>query len=616
MIDRMPGERLDEATLDHGASTASGLTPPGERRLVLVVLAGSGLCEVELGHKDQYEVGRTRSADVFVDDPSVSRNHAVVIPAKDHVIVRDRGSTNRTFVDNELVGRDGTEVRPGQVIRFGSVAAHLHLTRARQQTGRVVLADEFDRRVADEEERCLRSGRPIALIAAEVPARHGATLDALRSVIAQSLRPSDLLTFRGRGRIDAMIVDCQSREDAVAVAERIREALAKQDVVGKLGVALFPGDAASSENLRLAAEVALGAAADNSVGVAGTAARTLRIGSHDVLIASPEMMRVFGLVERLAAAPLSVLVHGETGCGKELVAEALHYMGPRASGPLVKVNCAAVPHDLLESELFGHERGAFSGATTAKPGMFETAHEGTMFLDEIAEMSPGLQAKLLRVLEDRRVRRVGAVTDRVVDVRVIAATHQDLLGAAEEGRFRADLFYRLSAAVIEVPPLRERTSEILPLAEQFAADMARMLVRPPLTITSSAAQQLLRHAWPGNVRELRNVIGRTVALCEGDEIRAEHLALATPTPRARTEPPIAAGPRPRPHTEQMAVATPYVLRDPDEVERRRIGEALDACGGNQTKAAELLQMPRRTLVYKLTALGIRTPRGRSPRTKT
>jgi DNA-binding NtrC family response regulator len=605
----MPGDGVEEPTrvpeLDTGG-TPQGTTPPGERRLVLVVLAGTGLREVELGHKERYEVGRSRSADVFIDDPSVSRTHAAIIARRDRVIVIDLGSTNGTWVNDRPALAEGTEARPGEVIRFGHVSAHLHSVRVRQQAGRAVLAEEFDRRIGDEEERCLRSGRAIALVAMELPTRRGGTLDALRSAVAHCLRPSDLLTLRGTGRIDALLVDCGSRQNAVAVADRIRATLAERDVHARLGVALFPGDAAAAENLSLAAEVALRAAPEHKVGVAGAAVRTLTIGAHQVLISSPEMLRVFGLVERLAAAPLSVLITGETGCGKELIAEALHHLGPRATGPIVKINCAAIPATLLESELFGHEKGAFSGATTAKPGVFETAHGGTLFLDEIAEMAPDLQAKLLRVLEDHRFRRVGAVADRTADVRVIAATHQDLQVASEQGRFRLDLYYRLTAAVIAVPPLRDRPSEILPLAERFAADMAVAMGRQAPAIAAAAAEALLRHPWPGNVRELRNAMGRAVALCEGEELRVEHLALSA----RKSQAPAPADPLPA-VPAAVASARPAEPRvSHQDRERAAIIAALEECGGNQTKAAARLGMPRRTLVYKLTSLGIREPRKR------
>ena len=302
------------------------------------------------------------------------------------------------------------------------------------------------------------------------------------------------------------------------------------------------------------------------------------------IVADPAMRNLFELARRIALGSINVLISGESGSGKELLAEAVHASSPRASGPLVKMNCAAIADTLFESELFGHERGAFTGAVAAKPGLLESAHKGTVFLDEIGELSPAAQSKLLRVIEDRRVQRVGAIEPRVIDVRFVAATHRDLEAAVAAGEFREDLYYRIAGVVLEVPPLRERPSEITALARGFADLAALALGRPAPDLTPEAIAALHAHDWPGNVRELRNAIDRAVLLATGPIGPGD--LFSDKRPRAAPEPATA---------------------EPDD-ERARIIAALEQCAGNQTRAAELLGMPRRTLVKRLVEYKIPRPK--------
>jgi two-component system, NtrC family, response regulator AtoC len=269
----------------------------------------------------------------------------------------------------------------------------------------------------------------------------------------------------------------------------------------------------------------------------------------DALIGqSPHMMRLRGTVQQLLhaeerlrddAAP-AVLVQGETGTGKELVARALHFNGPRRSHPFVELNCAALPEQLLESELFGHERGAFTDARERKLGLVETAEGGTLFLDEIGDMAPGLQAKLLKLLEERRMRRVGGVREQRVNVRVVAASHRDLAALVDAGQFRADLYFRLRVVQLDVPPLRDRGEDILLLARHFVAGHAARYGRPLPRLSQAAEALLMRHSWPGNVRELRNALEQAVLLGDGPVIDAEALALRSAAPtRAAPHAPLA-----------------------------------------------------------------------------
>jgi two-component system, NtrC family, response regulator AtoC len=320
---------------------------------------------------------------------------------------------------------------------------------------------------------------------------------------------------------------------------------------------------------------------------------------------SPPMRQVSALVESIAAGRIAALIVGETGVGKELVAETIHRRSPRAARPLVRLNCAAVAESLLESEWFGHERGAFTGALEAKPGLLETAEGGTVLLDEVGEMPMALQAKLLRVLEDRAVMRVGGVKPRRIDVRFLAATHRDLEADIARGAFRPDLYFRLNGVTIRVPPLRERPEEIAPLARTFAAEASDALAHAaPPSIDPEAMAWLESHAWPGNVRELRNIIERAVLLAgSASAITTAHLPAALrPAARPERVPADAS-----PDAPQDRLSLREAIAD---VEKQRVLEALAQAGGNQKRAAEILGIARGTLVARLEAFGIARPRKR------
>ena len=326
-----------------------------------------------------------------------------------------------------------------------------------------------------------------------------------------------------------------------------------------------------------------------------------------IVIADPAMRRIFELVDRVATSPISVLVLGETGVGKEVIAEAIHRRSPRSARPLVKLNCGALTTTLLESELFGHERGAFPDAHRTKPGLFETADHGTVFLDEVGELPPETQVKLLRVLEDRRVQRVGGLAPRTVNVRFIAATNRDLAAEAESGRFRRDLYYRINGVTITVPALRERPADIRDLAVRFAELSARAAGLGGAPVISEPVFHALHgYAWPGNVRELRNVIERAVLLSGGSAIGVQHLAPdVTAAGHAR---PSMVRHEPTAEGGSAMDRRETLQREIREIDRKRIVEALERCAGNQTRAAELLGMPRRTLVAKLREYDIPRPR--------
>lgn len=304
---------------------------------------------------------------------------------------------------------------------------------------------------------------------------------------------------------------------------------------------------------------------------------------------SETLQKALARLDRAAKSGTStVLIRGETGSGKELMARYLHDKSARAAGPFIELNCSAIPEQLLESELYGHERGAFTDAKRFKKGLFELADGGTLLLDEIGEMAPQLQAKLLRVLETRTFRRVGGSADITVDVRVVAATHRDLPKMVSEGRFREDLYFRLNVVPVEIPALRERTSDVITLAEHFVARFCRELGRTAVRIHPGALALMQSYAWPGNVRELKNVIERVVLLEAEDEILPEHLPSEMTRGTALSA--AAVGSQPFP----VGVVRPLA-----DIEKMAIEHALAACDGNKTRAAGLLQISRQTLRTKL-----------------
>jgi two-component system, NtrC family, response regulator AtoC len=314
--------------------------------------------------------------------------------------------------------------------------------------------------------------------------------------------------------------------------------------------------------------------------------------------ASP-MRALRGLAEQVAASNISVLILGETGAGKEVLARSLHARSPRAGGTFLALNCAALPESLLESELFGHEKGAFTGAAALKVGLLESAHGGTVFLDEIGELPATIQVKLLRVLAEHAILRIGAVRPRAIDVRFLAATNRDLDEDVRAGRFREDLYFRLNGVTLAVPPLRERTDEIEALARRFVEEACARDGRCPVpTFAPEAIERLRTYRWPGNVRELRNVVDRAVLVCRGSVIGIADLPVerggAAPERRMATPPPSTTG-------GELHI-------DIQALERQRILEALERCAGNQKLAAKQLGISRNTLGTRMDAFGFRRPR--------
>jgi DNA-binding NtrC family response regulator len=313
---------------------------------------------------------------------------------------------------------------------------------------------------------------------------------------------------------------------------------------------------------------------------------------YDNIIGRSEPMQdIFATIERVAPTRATVLLAGESGVGKDLIARAIHHHSPRRDKPLVKINCSAIPENLMESELFGYEKGAFTGATASKPGKFEQADTGTVLLDEIGDVPPAIQVKLLRILQEREFERLGSNVTRRIDVRVIAATNQDLRAALEQGTFREDLYYRLNVVPLNIPPLRERKQDIAFLANHFLRKLAPDSGRPVESISDAAMEKLVGYHWPGNVRELENVIERALILCRGNGLEADDIKLET-----------AARPRPAGDTNHHNFLPDGMTLD--QYEQELIREALHRADGNKSQAARLLGLTRNALRYRLTQMGL------------
>jgi DNA-binding NtrC family response regulator len=398
--------------------------------------------------------------------------------------------------------------------------------------------------------------------------------------------------------------------DGLEVLERIRETDALLPVVMltatktvktavssmKLGAFDYITKPFDVEELRIVAQRATMDADLRKEVVQLREAVAVRFGFDNIIGESEPMQKMFRTIESVARLKTTVLVTGESGTGKELIAKAIHFNSPRSSRPLVTLNCAAIPENLLESELFGHEKGSFTDAVDRKIGQFEHAHTGTIFLDEIGEMSPALQAKLLRVLEQGEVMRVGGDHSIEVDVRVVAATNRNLHEAMAEGAFRSDLYYRLNVVSLEIPPLRERKEDIPHLIRHFVERKTKELGLPARSFSPAVLDRLITYPWPGNVRELENVIERMLVLSPPDceTIGADHLPSD-----------LIDGPGVTVAVREQVLTGHTSLSDAvDEFERDIIGEALSRTHFNQTRAATVLGTTRRILKYRMDKLGI------------
>jgi two-component system, NtrC family, response regulator AtoC len=529
-------------------------------------------------------VGRAEDVELRISDPSISRHH-VKLHVGERLRVEDLGSANGTSVRGRTLNPGETvDVTPGDIIELGRTMLYIQSTPARARRVQVYTHEYFEARVDDECGRADREGTGFAVVRTHDA---GAPAKLAQERLAAAVGPGDVLARYGPAEHELLWVDC-ALEDAEKRAAALGQSLRGISSTARVGLACSPRDGRTAPALLERANAAV-----RGVGHGET--------TEVVAFGEGPMESLRRLVERVAASSMSVLITGETGVGKGLLAAELHRKSPRAAGPFVAINCAELPQSLVEGELFGYERGAYTGADKDKPGLIETADGGTLLLDEIGEISEATQKSLLRVLDEREVRRVGSLRSRRVDLRLVTCTNRDLEADVERGTFRRELYFRLATFPLFVPPLRERVGEIEELARLFAAQAARANGGSSVPVISPEALTLLRRLpWLGNVRELRNAMVRAVFLCDDGVIRPEHL----PSERLRTT--VYAPAEARVPT----AAVSGTLKEGESAERQRIVDALAECGGNQRRAAERLHMSRRTLVTRLDKLGVPRPKSR------
>jgi DNA-binding NtrC family response regulator len=560
----------------------------------LLVFRGSSSSLHQLPASGAVIIGRSETADLRIDDALVSRQHARLALDGDIVTITDLGSQKGTYVNDVKIA--GTRVlQPNDAITIHKTTLIFQTTSSAAPSATVLDMAAFRKRLDDEVDRTVSDERMFSVLC--VVGAGTSERPSIQRTVAAQLRRVDAAAWANDGSLYVLLAEAGA-EEARAIAMRMRSKLDRTAL--RLGHVTCPADAYATESLLAGAHKAALAARPGEIG--GLAhVQTLTVGAQRVIVADPTVVRLYALIERLAPVSIPVLITGETGCGKELVATAIHTRSHRAGKPLISLNCAALHEMLVESELFGHEKGAFSGAIATKPGLIEAASGSTLFLDEVGELAPAIQAKLLRVLESRRVTRVGDVREREVDVRIVAATNRDLEADVVAGRFRRDLFFRLSAATLDLPPLRQRSSELPLLAAAFLEDACRLNGRNVMRISDGAMSVLLAHSWPGNIRELKNLMQYVAAALPVEVLLAEHVSERLGRLRTSVAPRIeAAAPTTTPRFRPLADE----LR---ELEITRIREALEATGGNQTRAAGLLAMPVRTFFEKAKQYGL-TPK--------
>ncbi len=582
----------------------------GSRLVALII--GDGIFQTHpLPSEGDVAIGRTPANDIQVDHPSISRQHAVLHMGPTAMSIEDQGSANGTWRAGEyLAAGRPTPLRPGELVDLGGVLLVIQPRIGPTPPRRSWSHAHFEHRL---EEACARAAVERAeLSILRVVVEATTSPDSVEAALVETLRPRDVWTFDPPSQVHVLLVDTDPA-GATRTSARLSAALAERGACAHVSTVCYPRDGRTPQLLlaRLAGRIG------DDEATPGLAARAAN---------DRAMESLHRLVERVAQGEINVVILGETGAGKEVMAKRIHRLSPRASKPLVCLNSAALSETLLESELFGHERGAFTGAHQAKQGLLEVARGGTVFLDEVGELPMSIQVKLLRVIEEQCVLPVGGVKPRPIDVRFIAATNRDLEAEVARGTFRQDLFFRLNGITLVIPTLRERVSEILPLARDFIAGAARRNGSEHIPeLTPGAISLLLRHTWPGNIRELRNVIERAVLLCGDGNIGPEHLpgdkmTGPPPPPPAAPAPPAARVARPAEPPPQAAdtdadepddSAEPiseHVRRQVEVIERKRILDALGQCSWNQTVAAEILGITRRTLSNKLNRYNIPRPR--------
>jgi DNA-binding NtrC family response regulator len=521
-------------------------------------------------------IGRGDQADVLLGDDSVSRRHARVSARGEAVTVEDLGSSNGTFLhDRPIAPGEPVTVGVGDVLLFGEVPC---LVQGGRTTARRTWSSGYIYKRVEEHRRS-GSSTPLTLLRVRV---RGTVPSGFESWLIDAVGPRDVVSELQSNEALALLYGRDGGELEALVTllrERLRAPGCRVDLV----TATWPRDGDDAAALLTRTALSL-----------REALRTQ--GAPEVVLLSPAMLQLHARLEQVARGTINVLLLGEMGVGKEVFAARLHELSPRAKKPYLKLNCAALTESLAESELFGHVKGAFTGATATHAGLIEAADKGTLFLDEVGELAPTMQARLLRVLEARCVRPVGGTQEKPVDVRFVAATNRDLKAECAAGRFRPDLHSRLNGISLTIPPLRERPEEIDALAQLF---LERAVVENGLstvpTLSPEARALLRRCEWPDNVRGVRNAIDRAVLLCDGATITPGDLLLDAPTAADDAEPGATASAR-----------GPLSAKDKDD--RDRVLDTLEGCLWNQSEAARQLGMSRKALIARIEKYDLPRPR--------
>jgi two-component system response regulator AtoC len=542
----------------------------------------------------QVVIGRARPSDVPIRDASLSRQHARFELVGTELWVEDLNSTNGTRVNGKRVKR--SRVKETDDVQLGAVSVVYHVLAPREPD--LAGMDSHDRFLVKLDQELVRArtfARPLALLMVGAAKRKQGHVSRFGPRVRALLRPVDLIALYDQSTVLIALVEV-GQQEAHTLARAVMEGRQRKEPELVCGIAVYPEHGTSIDELvetvRAALHQATGRQPVRSAEGAGEPHGTTE-GAP--VVVNPKMRQIFETARRIADSNIPVLIYGETGTGKEVLARAVHGASRRRRKPLRCINCAAIPEQLVESALFGHERGAFTSADQRRAGVFEEADGGTVMLDEVGELSPSAQAALLRVIETKRVSRVGSSKDFEVDVRILAATHRDLERMCQEGTFRSDLFYRLDSMVFRLPPLRERRDEIIPLAQTFMAAAAKANACKVNRIDPKAEKLLRSYDWPGNVRELRNVIERAVVIAQEGMVTADDLSERVR--RGLT-----------PETQPMGALDDDGLSVKEKVKRyesQLLLEALQANDWNQTRTADALGMPLRTLVHKMKVLGLK-----------
>ncbi|WP_434048523.1 MULTISPECIES: sigma 54-interacting transcriptional regulator [Sorangium] len=600
---------------------ASPLLTHAGRSVALLVQHTGGVQSALLTPDAPLTIGRTAPASLRIEDPTLSREHARFSLASGRVRVEDLGSRNGT----RIAGRRVTEAEldVGDQVFLGGVVVRIQALGTMGEPLGIEGEDRLRRRVDEELARAEQFRRPFTLLF--VRAVHAGSVGTDESpwieVLRARLRPVDRIALYGLDAAQVLLPETGA-DDAGRIARAIA-ASAQGGVVLLVGGAVHPDAGSTAEALvERARDAARRASPARPVELVASSSWAVEGTGDAALVVGAAMRDLLATIERVAASRIPVVLCGETGTGKEVLARLIHDRGPRRARRMVRVNCGAIPKDLVESTLFGHERGAFTGALQQQKGVFEDADGGTVFLDEIGELPPAAQAALLRVLETGSFSRVGSPREIETDVRIVAATHRDLEAMSESGAFRADLYYRLGGVVIDIPPLRARKDEIEPLARRFLRVANEANGRSVQGIAREAVELLQVYNWPGNVRELRNAIERAVVVARGALVGPEDLPARVRGARAegerafdpgrasdlgRASPPEIGADATLPSLEPRGVEGAPVRGKVQQYEAKILRDALEAAGWNRNEAARRLGIPVRTLSYRMKVLGVTKP---------